>query len=121
LYSTGIASNFRAVTLATIRADPVHWEKYYHRTGSELEIDLQYSLSDRIRYYWSDERILAVQNRMFKNLGHSPIPFSLLSQYLPSAYAALRAGAVINDPKELVMAHIAHTLNDYYLACKSNA
>jgi D-tagatose-1,6-bisphosphate aldolase subunit GatZ/KbaZ len=115
------ASNFRATTVATMRADPRHWEKYYHSKGTELEIDLQYSLSDRIRYYWSDDTILAAENRMFKNLRHTPIPLPLLSQYMPVAYAGLRSGETTNDPKDLVMTHIASTLEAYHAACAPDA
>jgi D-tagatose-1,6-bisphosphate aldolase subunit GatZ/KbaZ len=110
-------ANLRAVTLERMRAEPKNWRKYYHAEGAALERQLQYSLSDRIRYYWPDAEIAAAQERLFANLRDAPPPLPLVSQYLPIAYAALRAGRIANDPAELVMAHIAATLDAYHGAC----
>ena len=38
------------------------------RTGAALDFQLQYSLSDRIRYYWPDPAIAAAQDKLFANL-----------------------------------------------------
>ena len=46
------SSRVRETILAAMRSDPSHWRKYYHGTGHALELQLEYSLSDRIRYYW---------------------------------------------------------------------
>jgi D-tagatose-1,6-bisphosphate aldolase subunit GatZ/KbaZ len=45
----------------------------------------------------------------------------LLSQYLPVAYAAVRAGTATLDPVDLIVAHIAATLDAYNGACNPNA
>lgn len=115
------ASGFRETVMGQLRAQPKYWAKYYHSTGHALDIDLQYSLSDRIRYYWPDPIITATQETMFTNLRTSPPPLPLISQYLPLAYAQLRAGVIVNDPKALVMAHIASVLDAYHHACVPNA
>ena len=47
----------REVVLARMRAEPRHWAKYYHGARRRSTIDLQYSLSDRVRYYWPDPEI----------------------------------------------------------------
>ncbi|WP_152616583.1 D-tagatose-bisphosphate aldolase, class II, non-catalytic subunit [Sphingomonas sp. ERG5] len=111
----------RAVTLSRMHAEPKHWRKYYHATGAALDFQLQYSLSDRIRYYWPDAEIAAAQERLFANLRRTPPPLALVSQYLPLAYAAARAGQATLDPAEFVMAHIAATLDAYHGACFPHA
>jgi D-tagatose-1,6-bisphosphate aldolase subunit GatZ/KbaZ len=83
-------------------------------------VDLQYSLSDRIRYYWPAAQIEQARGQLFDNLRSSPPPLPLLSQYLPQAYAALRAGQCHNTPEALVMAHLYAVLDDYHHACTPN-
>ena len=111
----------RAATLARMHAEPANWRKYYHATGAALDFQLDYSLSDRIRYYWPDAEIAAAQDRLFANLRQAPPPLALVSQYLPLAYAAVRAGRATLDPAELAMAHIAATLDAYHGACFPDA
>ncbi|MEO7240719.1 MAG: D-tagatose-bisphosphate aldolase, class II, non-catalytic subunit [Sphingomicrobium sp.] len=114
-------SQLRAVALERMHAAPEHWRHHYESTGRQLDLQLQYSLSDRIRYYWPDARIAAAQERLFANLRASPPNLPLLSQYLPSAFAAVRAGRCTRDPADLTMAHIGATLDDYYGACHRDA
>ena len=114
-------AGLRAVVLDRMRAEPANWRKYYHVHGPALDLQLQYSLSDRIRYYWPDARIAGAQERLFANLRAAPPPPALISQYLPLAYAALRAGEATADPATLVMAHIAATLDAYHGACHPDA
>ena len=114
-------SGFRDVVLARMKADPAHWVKYYETTGPALDIDLQYSLSDRIRYYWPDPAIMRAQAVMFDNLTRTPSPVPLISQYLPHAYAAVRSGAASATPEGLAIASVAFVLDAYHLACSPNA
>ncbi len=107
----------RRTAIARMKADPRHWQRYYHTTEGALERQLQYSLSDRIRYYWPDADIVDAQDRLFRNLRATPPSLPLLSQYLPIAYAAVRAGDATLDPVDLVTAHIGATLDTYYGAC----
>src|SRR5882672_7019795 len=66
------ASGFRRVAIARMKAEPRHWAKYYHARDAALDHDLQYSLSDRIRYYWPDPEIARAQDTMFRNLTQNP-------------------------------------------------
>jgi D-tagatose-1,6-bisphosphate aldolase subunit GatZ/KbaZ len=111
------ASRFRHIAVERMNADPRNWAKYYHATGADLQFDLQYSLSDRIRYYWPDPQITAAQEAMFANLADNPPPPALISQYLPQAYAAVRNAALSPSPSNLVIAHIGVTLEAYRAAC----
>jgi len=114
-------ANLRDVTLARMKAEPANWRKYYHETGKALDLQLQYSLSDRIRYYWPDPEIAAAQARLFDTLRTHVPPLPLLSQYLPVAYAAVRAGSATLDPIDLIVAHIGATLDAYHGACYRDA
>jgi D-tagatose-1,6-bisphosphate aldolase subunit GatZ/KbaZ len=106
-------SDFRKTAVARMRAQPQYWAKYYHSCGAALDYDLQYSLSDRIRYYWPDAQIARAQEIMFANLSGNPPPTALISQYLPVAHAALREGLIGANPAQLAMAHIGAVLDDY--------
>lgn len=110
------ATGFREVALERMRADPANWEKYYEE-GPQLGFDLQYSFSDRIRYYWPDPAIAEAQARLFANLARQPIPLALISQYLPTVYPAVRDGSVAPEPHALVIAHIRAALVPYSAAC----
>ena len=114
-------ADLRRITLAHMHAHPEHWRKYYGGSGAELDRQLQFSLSDRIRYYWPVPAIAAAQEQLFANLRSVPPSLPLLSQYLPSAYEAVRSGAVTLDPADLVYAHIAATLRLYDGACHPDA
>jgi D-tagatose-1,6-bisphosphate aldolase subunit GatZ/KbaZ len=110
-------ARLREVSIERMRAQPGHWRKYYHGEGDALAIDLQYSLSDRIRYYWPDPAIEQARQRLFGNLQADPPPIPLISQYLPHALHALRNGTATHEPLSLAMAHVSAVLDDYYHAC----
>ena len=113
-------ANLREVAVERMRARPANWAKYYEDEGAGLDLQLQYSLSDRIRYYWPDPAIAAAQDKLFANLRETVPPLALVSQYLPTAYAAYRAGRATLDPADLVIAHIGATLDAYHGACNPN-
>ena len=113
-------ANLRDVTIARMRAAPANWSKYYHGAGAALDFQLNYSFSDRIRYYWPDPEIVAAQDKLFANLRTHVPPLPLVSQYLPIAFAAHRAGRITLDPVDLVIAHIDATLDAYHGACHPN-
>ncbi len=110
-------ANLRHATLARMHAQPAHWSNYYDGTGTALDFQLQYSLSDRIRYYWPDPAIAAAADRLFANLRETVPPLALVSQYLPIAFEAYRAGRSTLDPADLAIAHVSATLDAYHGAC----
>ncbi len=113
----GKRARLRETALERMRADPRHWRRYYHGEGQALEIDLQYSLSDRIRYYWPDAAIERARERLFANLRADPPPMPLVGQHLPLALRALRDAGAPPDPHALAMAHVSAVLDDYHHAC----
>jgi D-tagatose-1,6-bisphosphate aldolase subunit GatZ/KbaZ len=114
----GRSSRFREIAIARMKADPRHWVRYYASKGAALDYDLQYSLSDRIRYYWGDAEILAAQAKLIANLTQNPPPPALISQYLPAAFRSARAARSSLAPEALVIEHVCGVLEGYSSACK---
>ena len=113
-------AGLRNIVLSRMRQFPKYWERYYHSNGQPLTVDLQYSLSDRVRYYWPDPEIEKARVRLFENLRANPPPISLLSQYLPHALHAVREGEATRDPLSLAVAHVSAVLDDYHHACHTH-
>jgi D-tagatose-1,6-bisphosphate aldolase subunit GatZ/KbaZ len=103
--------------LAEMRRDPRHWRSYYAQPERE-EFDLQFSLSDRIRYYWTAPAVERACRQLIESLAARGMPLTLLSQYLPVQYAAIRDGRLRNDPRELVLDGVEQVLRHYDHACR---
>lgn len=80
-------ANLREVALVCLREHPQHWQRYYHGGGHALAVDLQYSLSDRIRYYWPDPVIEAARERLFANLRADPRTKEASGKPMPASAA----------------------------------
>ena len=107
----------RQTVLDTMRHDSTYWKNHYSSTGEKLTLDLQYSLSDRVRYYWPTKDVENAVSRLFRSLEASPPPLTLIMQYLPGQYAAIRQKQIRNNPKELVMHKVDEVLIQYSNAC----
>lgn len=97
---------------------PERWSPYYKGSAHQQYIDRQYSLSDRIRYYWAETEVESAVNLLLQNLRQNPIPLSMLSQYLPEQAEAVKNGILENDPKAWVMDKVRTVLRQYALACE---
>jgi len=111
------ASRLRHTILAAMTAEPKYWRRYYTSTGLQLAIDSQYSLSDRIRYYWPQPAVVAALEALLANLDARPLPLALLSQYLPEEYRAVREGRLNPNARGLAMHHVELVLRQYASAC----
>ena len=111
------ASGFRQTAIARMQAEPRNWAKYYHATGEALRFDLQYSLSDRIRYYWPEPEIAKAAEDLLALFGDTPIPETLISQYLRGVYEGVRRGRVDPTAHGLSLAMVDLVLDDYFKAC----
>jgi D-tagatose-1,6-bisphosphate aldolase subunit GatZ/KbaZ len=114
------SSRLRETVHEAMSANPRFWNKYYVTDGAQLALDQQYSLSDRIRYYWPVPAVESALNRLLANLDASPPPLTLLSQYLPLQYAAIRGGHIRLRSRELVLYAIEQVLQQYSAACLEN-
>jgi D-tagatose-1,6-bisphosphate aldolase subunit GatZ/KbaZ len=114
------SSRLRETVQQAMTAAPRYWNKYYLSDGRQLNLDQQYSLSDRIRYYWPVREVDIALKRLLENLDSNPPPLTLLSQYLPLQYEAIRAGRIGLRARELVLHSIEQVLSQYSAACGDN-
>ena len=111
-------SNVLTVIAKVMRENPKHWQQHYHGDEAELQFARKYSFSDRIRYYWPNPKIDHALKNLINNLKENPLPLSLLSQYLPNQYWALRNGEIWNDSEDLIHHKIGEILKHYAYATK---
>jgi D-tagatose-1,6-bisphosphate aldolase subunit GatZ/KbaZ len=102
--------------LTEMRRDPKYWKAYY-LDPERQSFDLQFSLSDRIRYYWNAPAVARACAQLLEETAAAGIPLTLISQYLPQQYAAIRAGRLRNAPRELVLDAVEYVLRQYARAC----
>jgi D-tagatose-1,6-bisphosphate aldolase subunit GatZ/KbaZ len=115
------SSRLRERLQLAMTANPRHWSKYYSSAGRQLSLDQQYSLSDRIRYYWPVPAVDAAVQRLLAQLDAHPPPLTLISQYLPLQYEALRAGQLRARARDWVLHAIQRVLQQYAAACTDSA
>jgi D-tagatose-1,6-bisphosphate aldolase subunit GatZ/KbaZ len=96
---------------------PEYWRAYYHGEEWELKLARAYSYSDRSRYYWPDASVRQELDRLISNLSTFPAPLTLLSQYCPEEYDAIRAGQIDANPVSLIQERIRKVVRVYAAAC----
>jgi len=98
--------------------NPEYWRPYYTGSDEDLRFARAFSYSDRCRYYWPQPAVQAELEKLWNSLTASTPPLTLLSQYLPAEYEAVRSGAIANEPKALVQERIRRVLRTYAAACE---
>ncbi len=112
-----VPSRLRETLQRVMVEHPEHWRPYFHGDDDELRFARDFSFSDRSRYYWPQPEVRASVERLVDNLSAHPIPLTLLSQYLPGQYRAVREGTLTNDPPALIGAGIGTVIDAYARAC----
>jgi len=110
-------SRVREALEAAMLRNPSYWRDHYHGDENELRISRLYSFSDRCRYYWFQPELQAQIQLLTKNLNDHPPALTLVSQYLPQEYDAIRAGVLRPLPSQMIRHHIADVLQKYAKAC----
>ena len=111
-------SQILAVIDQVMLDEPGYWKKYYRPAFSQSLVDIHYSLSDRIRYYWPNARISQAFAALMINLADIAIPLGLLSQYLPKQFDRVLCGQLAAEPHALVIDKIQDVLRDYAFGCE---
>jgi D-tagatose-1,6-bisphosphate aldolase subunit GatZ/KbaZ len=106
-------SQVRDALEAAMLRDPVYWRSYYCGDEEEVRHDLLFGYSDRCRYYWNQPAVQEEIARLFDNLAAKPIPPTLISQYMPREYQAIRAGGLQAVPGQMIQHHIRRVLRVY--------
>ncbi len=110
-------SQVRETLEAAMLRNPVYWRSYYHGSESEIRRARVYSFSDRCRYYWGDGMVLEELDQLRANLDGSSPPLTLVSQYLPVQYEAIRSGSLQARAEDMIQNHIRTVLRGYSAAC----
>ena len=110
-------SQILAVIDQVMLDEPGYWKKYYRPAFSQSLVDIHYSLSDRIRYYWPNSRISDALSALTENLNQQAIPLGLLSQYLPKQFDRVLTGSLAANPHSLIIDKIQDVLRDYAWGC----
>ncbi|RJX67150.1 tagatose-bisphosphate aldolase subunit GatZ [Vibrio sinensis] len=118
LVKTEQNSQFKQVVDSVLLDKPKYWKSYYGEKHSDIINNLHFSFSDRIRYYWTDDRIQASQQRLINNLNDIDIPLTILSQFMPNQYIKVSSGIITSSPKMLIIDKIQEIIAQYSLACK---
>jgi D-tagatose-1,6-bisphosphate aldolase subunit GatZ/KbaZ len=114
----------RGVTLSRVREsleeamlrNPSHWQTYYSGSDAEVKFARQYSYSDRCRYYWPNAGVQRELQVLLNNLA-GEMPLTLVSQYLPEQYEAVRRETISARTEELIEDRIRCVLRMYAAAC----
>jgi D-tagatose-1,6-bisphosphate aldolase subunit GatZ/KbaZ len=113
------AATLASVTEAIMVEQPGSWDKYYHGSPAEQYLQRHYSYSDRIRYYWPQERIANTVSELLDVFEDRIIPETMISQHLRALYPGVRAGAISPTAHGLIIGAIDLVLEDYSEACRT--
>ena len=97
--------------------EPDYWKKYYRPTWSQAMVDIHFSLSDRIRYYWPHPRIRQSVEKLITNLNDVALPLGLISQFMPVQFERLSEGTLSATPHNLIIDKIQDVLRAYRFGC----
>jgi D-tagatose-1,6-bisphosphate aldolase subunit GatZ/KbaZ len=98
-------------------ADPKYWQAHYHGSGGEQAFQRKYSLSDRIRYYWTVPQVNLSVQQLLRNWAGREIPPSLASQYLPDIEIGTWSEQKQHTAEAFIREKIRLVLDDYYQSC----
>jgi D-tagatose-1,6-bisphosphate aldolase subunit GatZ/KbaZ len=110
-------ASLKDTMIEEMRRNPRYWSGYY-MDRERQDFDLQFSLSDRIRYYWTAPAVEQACAQLLQRLAATGIPLTLISQYLPLQYTAIREGRLTSDPRALVLDAVEQVLRHYDHACR---
>lgn len=110
-------SELRQVCEQQMLERPEYWQSFYTVDEKQQPLYRRFSYSDRIRYYWPDEKVRQATEQLLTNLEGQPIPLPLLSQFFPEEYREIRSGGLANNATALVKARIRKVTASYAHAC----
>lgn len=110
-------SNIRNIIENIMLDNPSNWEKHYHGTRTDISILMDFSYSDRCRYYMADPRVDEAVDILVQNINNAKIPLTLISQYMPNQYIHLRKNKEeVIYAQWLIKDKIKDLINDYIYA-----
>lgn len=73
--------------------EPGYWKNTTVQPRAAM-VDIHFSLSDRIRYYWPHPRIRQSVEKLIANLNNVTLPLGLISQFMPVQFERLSEGVL---------------------------
>lgn len=99
-----------------MRAAPQYWQPYYKGSPEEISFKLMYSLSDRVRYYWANDKIQNQINILLSNL-KGRLSYPVVSQFLPWVIERSEAEQTRDfDPRVILLWSVERIIKKYYIA-----
>ena len=92
------------------------WQGHYHGSDTEIALQLLYSYSDRIRYYWGLPAAVDAVQELEDTLRGRFIPETLASQFLGRIADKIRPG---DNVPTIVQLYVSDVLETYGRACRS--
>ena len=102
---------------AAMMDDPAHWTSHYDGDAERQSYLRQYSLSDRVRYYWTVPSVESAVAALFEFVDSSVLPMPLVSQFLPQHARAVATRGSAATASALCRAHVKLALAPYADAC----
>jgi D-tagatose-1,6-bisphosphate aldolase subunit GatZ/KbaZ len=97
---------------------PKYWIDHYKGSSDEVAQSRIHSLSDRIRYYWSNPNVSKSILKLINNISQqSKIPESLLDNILIDQFSDYKNDKLLKNPELLINQHIQHVIEPYSKAC----
>ncbi|HQU74047.1 MAG: D-tagatose-bisphosphate aldolase, class II, non-catalytic subunit [Calditrichaeota bacterium] len=112
-------SRLKAVLEKAMLDQPGYWQKHYQGGSRACAFKRFYSYSDRIRYYWPNGDVQKAVALLLSNLETYSLPMTLVSQYMPAQYEAVRDGRITRHPLELLRDKIMEVTGIYARATGS--
>ncbi len=117
LYSSEEQSHLMQVIEQVMLQNPLYWKNYYSGSPREQALKRKFSLSDRIRYYWSHASVQNALEKLLLNLSKKQIPSGLIHQYCPHLASIAQLSKTHLTPQTIIELSIRSVLNDYAYAC----
>jgi D-tagatose-1,6-bisphosphate aldolase subunit GatZ/KbaZ len=114
LYPAEACSHLSEALEQAMQAQPTYWQKYYTGEEREKRLKRRFSLSDRIRYYWSDPGVQRAFEHLWNNLVRVRLSLALVQQHFPHLVSL--DSSVPLSPTELIYREVASVLDRYWQA-----
>lgn len=110
-------SDLKNVVDKLMKEQNIYWKKYYLGDLKQQAIAREYSYSDRVRYYWTNENVQKAIQKLYKNLNKIEIHSPLISMYFSNIYTKYDQDDVVFTADKIVELKIFNILNKYHAAC----
>jgi D-tagatose-1,6-bisphosphate aldolase subunit GatZ/KbaZ len=108
-------TGFSKTLMKVMLADDKNWKNHYSST-SNLKLYLQYSFSDRCRYYLGAPEVVRAIEVLKYKFNATEIPLFLIHQYLPLQYSEIREGNLKVSFDSIINNVIGRVIDNYEYA-----